>query len=233
MNSARVLNPTAPAGHGRRPPAWIAAIAILLAACGPGATAVPTASPSIVEPSVAPSIAASPGPSMSETPSPSEWSSAPPTASRPASEPPPSSVACATLPFVRASNALSVKVSDVRVGSHSGYDRIVFEFGEGLLPAIRIEVAKPPFVLDPSNLPVTISGSSFVRIKLTGVAVETVPASELDLRPGYPIVRELRSVAGYEGDSTWIAGLSRPVCGQITILTVPSRLVVDLLDTGD
>jgi hypothetical protein len=91
-----------------------------------------------------------------------------------------------------------------------------------------VEVVQPPFKLDPSDLPVTVAGSTFIRIKLTQVAVETVTPDEMDLRPGYPILREVRQVAGYEGDATWIAGLSGPACVRITLLDAPRRLVVDV-----
>jgi hypothetical protein len=127
---------------------------------------------------------------------------------------------------------LSIGVADVRVGSHLGFDRIVYEFSGGRLPAILIEPTAPPFKYDPSDLPVTIKGSAFLRIHLTHVAVETVKDSWSDQKPGYPILQELLATTGFEGDSTWIVGMSGPACAHISILQAPSRLVIDLVPTA-
>jgi hypothetical protein len=119
-------------------------------------------------------------------------------------------------------------MSDVRVGRHPGYDRIVYEFRAGKRPVIAVSPTEPPFKLDPSDLPVTIAGSAFIKIRLTSILNETMPASKLDQKPGYPMLLELRETAGYEGDSTWIAGLSGPACVRVSILDAPSRLVIDI-----
>jgi hypothetical protein len=209
-----------------------AILAVTLAACGPSATATPTAAtPSVVaSPSVAPSTTgtAAPTATVAPTPTPTVAPASPsptPTATPTAT---PAAFACTDLPYVRRSGSLSVRVADVRVGQHPGYDRIVYEFRAGKLPAIDIRVAQPPFKLDPSDLPVTIGGVSFIRIKLTHVAVETVPSGADDLKPGYPLLVELRQIAGYEGDATWIAGLAEPGCVRVSILRAPSRLVIDV-----
>ncbi len=210
---------------------WLPAAAILvlaIAACSPAATATPTsATPSpVASPSVAPSATGTPPATAAPTPTLAPASPSPtPTATSEVVPPP---FACTDLPYVRRSGSLSVRVADVRVGQHPGYDRIVYEFGAGKLPAIDIRVAKPPFKLDPSDLPVTIDGASFIRIKLTHVAVETVPSAADDLKPGLPLLVELRQIAGYEGDATWIAGFSGPVCVRVSTLRAPARLVIDV-----
>jgi hypothetical protein len=179
-------------------------VAVALAACGPSATATPTsATPSeTASPSVAPPVSVTPTPAAS--------------------------FACTRLPYVHKSGSLSVRVADVRVAQHAGYDRIVYEFRAGKLPAIDIRVVEPPFELDPSGLPVAIDGTSFVRIKLTQIAVETVPSGADDVTPGYPLLTELRQIAGYEGDATWIAGFSGPVCVHAYTPSSPARLVIDI-----
>lgn len=208
-------------------------LAVALAACGPSATASPSsATPLVASPSVGPSatggneaptatVAPTPTPTPTLAPaSPSATPTATPTAS-------PVAFACTSLPRIRHSGSIYVGVADIRVGRHPGYDRIVYEFRAGKLPAIDIREVEPPFKLDPSDLPVTIKGSAFIRIKLTNVAVETVPTDASDLKPGFPLLVELREIAGYEGDSTWIAGLAQPGCVRVSILAAPSRLVID------
>jgi len=217
-------------GRGRRPGAICAVLLLLLASCGPGATPAPSGpGPSSAAPTTSPGAPASTAPSIS--PSAPVTSGSP---SAPAPTPPPSAppIACSTLPFARASAAVAVGLTDVRVGSHAGYDRIVVEFAGTRLPAVRVEVVEPPFKLDPSDLPVTIGGSAFIQVKLTGVAVETVPAAAQDILAAAPVLVELRQTAGYEGDATWIAGLRGPSCARISFLTGPTRLVVDVARTG-
>jgi len=123
-------------------------------------------------------------------------------------------------------------MTDVRVGSHPGFDRIVYEFASGKRPSVRVTSVAPPFKLDPSDKPVTVDGTAFIQIKLTNVAVETVPDAANDIKPGYPTLVELRQIAGYEGDATWIAGLNGPAGVRVSILTAPSRVVLDVRPTN-
>ena len=63
-----------------------------------------------------------------------------------------------TLPVTDAGTAARAQITDIRIGEHVGYDRIVFEFAAGI-PEYRIEVAAPPFTQDPSGLPMNVAGS--------------------------------------------------------------------------
>ena len=184
----------------------------------PTATAQPT-----------PTATAQPTPTATAQPTPT--ATAQPTPS-PTTAPSAPAFACTKLPYSRASDVLSVRVADVRVGTHPGYDRMVWEFANGRFPDIEVQRAKPPFKLDPSDLPVTIDGTAFIKIRLNHVAVETVPADADDMTPGYPMLLELRQTAGYEGDATWIAGLAGPACVRVMILKNPARLVVDVAPAG-
>lgn len=208
----------------------LVALTLLVIGCGSAVgSAGASAPPASIAPTTAPaspSTAATPTPTITATPtaSPSPTPTASPLAT--------AAFACTRLPYVRPATTLSVRVTDVRVARHPGYDRIVYEFGSGRFPAIRITSVAPPFTLDPSGLPVTIQGTAFVQIKLTNVAVETVPAAANDMKPGYPILVELRQTAGFEGDATWIVGLNGPACVRVSILSAPSRLVVDVTPAG-
>ncbi len=119
-------------------------------------------------------------------------------------------------------------IGDVRVGSHDGYDRIVFEFvGEGT-PAVDIAPAEPPFVTDASGAPLDVPGTVFLRIRLTtatGYPTYTGPGS---FAPGFPRLTSLVRAGDYEGYVTWIAGLSGGGCYRVAVMTAPSRVVIDV-----
>ncbi len=211
----------------------VAALAIVLAGCG--STGTPSASSAVA---VTPTPTAQSTPSATTQPTPTPTTAPTPIAT-PEPTPTPTTApsatpafACTKLPYTRPNDVLSVRVADVRVGTHPGYDRMVWEFVNGRFPDIVVQRAKPPFKLDPSDLPVTIDGTAFLKIHLTHVAVETVPADADDMTPGYPMLLELRQTAGYEGDATWIAGLSGPACVRVMILKNPARLVVDVTPAG-
>jgi len=129
------------------------------------------------------------------------------------------------------------QISAVRGGAHADYDRIVFEFrGEGAtgaIPAIQIDVGTPPFTQDPSDLPISVSGVSFLILTLHGASTidpdgNPTYTGTTDYKPGLPILQELAMAGDFEAVSTWIAGLSGPACARITVVTDPSRLVIDL-----
>ncbi|MGH2488287.1 MAG: AMIN-like domain-containing (lipo)protein, partial [Candidatus Limnocylindria bacterium] len=138
----------------RRARSLIAAV-MVLAACAPSAS------------SPLPSTTA---PSPSSAASPTVESSAAPTATPTDSEtPPPGAVSfLCDRAFDEAGSIDIAHLADVRVGTHPGFDRIIFEFIEGGTPAYRLEPASPPFVEDPSGQPMTVNGSDFFLIALHG-----------------------------------------------------------------
>jgi hypothetical protein len=123
-------------------------------------------------------------------------------------------------------------LDDVRLGKHDSYDGAVFAFGGGDLPGYKIVPVSPPFKLIPSGKAVKVQGSSFVRITFTpasaldanGKPVYTGPS---DLKPGMPALRELVKIGDTKGKLDWIAGLDGTGCVRVTVLTSPSRIVID------
>ncbi|HEX9609263.1 MAG TPA: hypothetical protein VGA26_00615, partial [Candidatus Limnocylindria bacterium] len=71
------------------------------------------------------------------------------------------------LPFVEQATVPRAQIVDVRIGTHEGYDRVVFEFMDGT-PEIALERATPPFVQDGSGFPVDVEGESFLRLIMRG-----------------------------------------------------------------
>jgi len=198
---------------------------LLIASCtGPGSSVSP------------PGASYSPGPSTGPPPAsaiPSGTGTASPASSGPSAAATPSGssltgFACG-LPVTVAGTASGpnqARPTTVRLGSHAGYDRIVFEYLGTTMPAVRIERVQPPFTHDPSGLPLRVKGDSFVRIRLDGVAPTYTGAVDFVLAG--PEVIEMVRQGDYEGVQSWIVGLHRPACVRISELRSPARLVIDI-----
>jgi len=179
-----------------------------------------------------------PGPAAAATASPSAQPAASPTAT-PAPSPSPTVVAtvppstCAS--FSGGTSSMS-NVTDVRVGTSAGYDRIVIQF-DGPIPAYSVtSVDSSTFMADASGQTLQLQGTSGILIVVHGASGtalngrQTFTGSQ-DLTPGYPVLKEARQVGDFERVFKWGLGVSQPDCGHVnvTTLTGPDRLVVDIL----
>jgi hypothetical protein len=191
------------------------ALLVLFVACGPGAT--------------------SPNPTPSATPA----STATPSSGSASPEPEGGfgEFDC-DLPVELPATVDRAQIVDVRVGSHaagaSGYDRIVFEFQGPGIPEVILRVGTPPFTQDPSGLPLSVEGTSYLVLVLhgaTGVTPDgTVTYSgPTDFTPGFPTLTQFRQAGDFEAVSEWVAGLTGPSCPRVSTRADPSRLVIDLL----
>ena len=213
-----------------------AVIAVMAAAILGGCTSAssPAASTASLEPSLTPGVAsteptasATPTaaePTVSLTASASESASAEPSADLPGFACSPSTGLAATTP--------RATITDVRIGTHDGYDRVVFEFDSGI-PTVTVAAALPPFYEDASGLPVVVIGSAFLRVTMTGasavnpdgVVVYDGPNS---FTPGFPRLAHLVRGGDFEAVSTWYIGLNGGACLRVFALESPSRLVIDI-----
>ena len=67
------------------------------------------------------------------------------------------------LPIHEDATVARANITDVRTGTHHGYDRVVFEFAGGI-PEASLERAEPPFTQDASGAPIEVQGESFLRL---------------------------------------------------------------------
>lgn len=178
-----------------------------------GSSGSPIASASI-EPSV---------PASSVGPSPSATSE----------EPTESLPAFACVPSVTiASTTDRAQITDVRVGTHDGYDRVVFEFDSGLPDAV-IKGVLPPFYADGSGFEIEVTGSAFLEVSLhdasrvspDGVTTYDGPTS---FQPEFDRLVHLLEGGDFEAVSTWYLGLDGGSCFRVLTLSDPSRLVIDI-----
>jgi len=121
-------------------------------------------------------------------------------------------------------------IDAVRTGTHTGYDRITFEFKNGRTGSITITPqANTKFVRDAKGDTVTLAGTSGLLIKITGADNHTAFSGSTDIKTAnYPGILEVREVGDYEGTVQWGVGLSSSACYHATILSNPTRLVIDI-----
>jgi hypothetical protein len=200
----------------------VATVAVLAAGCT--AQASPSASPTA---SLQPSVpSATPG--GSEPPA-SDEPSATPGASDDLGE-----FTC-DLPVVEDATVARANITDVRVGTHDGYDRVVFEFAQGL-PEITLDRAEPPFTHDASGAPIDVGGESFLRLTMRGGTKQTDSGTSsytgpTEFEPDFATLVHLVEGGDFEAQSTWYFGLSAEACVRLDQLEGDggsARLVIDL-----
>jgi hypothetical protein len=123
----------------------------------------------------------------------------------------------------------------VAVAGHDGYDRVVFQFRNGL-PGYQVRYVEPPLREDGSGNVVELPGVAFVVIRMepaSGFDL-SVPEGELSYTgprriPGVDtsVVREVVRTGDFEAVLTWAVGLDARVPVRVTTLDDPARIVVD------
>jgi hypothetical protein len=194
---------------------------IILAGCNAGSPSVEPSGSSVAPSSVEPSGTAS------------TTASVEPSAGESATEPTESLPPFACTPSVSiASTTDRAQITDVRVGTHDGYDRVVFEFASGLPDAV-IEAALPPFYADPSGLEIDVAGTAFLKVTMHGASKVSPDGGvtyggATDFEPGFDQLVQLVEGGDFEAVSTWYLGLDGGGCIRVLTLAAPSRLVIDI-----
>jgi hypothetical protein len=125
-------------------------------------------------------------------------------------------------------------ITDVRVGTHDGYDRVVFEFRDGL-PEASLDRAEPPFTHDASGEPIDVEGESFLRLTMRGGTKQQDDGTSsydgpTEFDPGFPALVDLVEGGDFEAQSTWYIGLSAESCVRVLTLLEDgtARLIIDI-----
>jgi hypothetical protein len=181
----------------------------------PTATAAPSAEPTLA----AASSASQPATTDSREPVPSE-----------ALE----DFTCDELPIHEDATVARANIVDVRMATHDGFDRVVFEFVDGL-PEVTLDRAEPPFTHDASGAPLTVEGTSFLRLTMRGGTKQTDEGTSsydgpTEFDPELPTLVDLVEGGDFEAQSTWYLGLSAEACVRVMALTDDGapRLVIDV-----
>ncbi|MBF6171198.1 AMIN-like domain-containing (lipo)protein [Nocardia blacklockiae] len=148
-----------------------------------------------------------------------------------APEPPPT----ATTPQQGApSDDARLTVTDVRIGHHPGFDRVVYELGGVGNPGWRVQYTDRA-VQDGSGKPVDVAGRSILEVRIlgsaypwdSGVAQYEGPDPATD--PSAPGIAGVYRTLAFEGATQSFIGVNaeRPAF-SVSALENPSRLVVDV-----
>ncbi|MDQ2854101.1 MAG: hypothetical protein M3R32_04495 [Chloroflexota bacterium] len=124
------------------------------------------------------------------------------------------------------------QITDVRVGTHAGYDRVTFEFASGI-PDVQIAGVLPPFYKDPSGQALAVAGTAFLKVTMHG-GTKVSPSGAVtytgstNFSPGFGRLQQLVEGGDFEAVSTWYLGLNGGGCIRVLTLAGPSRLVIDI-----
>lgn len=196
---------------GNAPRRWVAQLIVagIVLACSATATQAPT-----------PTATTTPTATSSATATTGPFSSLP--------------AGCATEASGEAT-APRVTITDLKVQGFADYDVVEFDFDRGL-PTYRITQVQPPFVHDPSGLPLEVRGSSFYSIVLQGASIvdeELQPVYEgpTDFDAKLTRIQHVVLAGDFEAVSTWIVGLARQSC--LVVQALPGqRLVIGFVDAA-
>lgn len=120
-------------------------------------------------------------------------------------------------------------IDAVRTGTHAGYDRLTIEFKNGLPETVEVRPqTDTKFMTDPKGDTVTLAGQVGLRVKIYSADAHTAYSGPTDIKTGYSGLLEVRQLGDFEGYVTYGLGLSGPGCYTATILTNPTRLVIDI-----
>jgi hypothetical protein len=125
----------------------------------------------------------------------------------------------------------------VAVGRNEGFDRVVFQFRNGL-PGYRVEYVRPPIQEDGSGNRVQVEGNAFVLVRMElasgfdvatgeGELVYTGPRRLSGSDAGTSVVREVVRTGDFEAVLSWVVGLGDRVDFRVVTLENPARIAVD------
>ena len=205
---------------------------VAVSACGPQPEArpSPTAPGASASRTASPTIAPSPSALANARPSPSATGVA---TTEPSPEPSPAGACTRATGGNASSQAQRVAI---RVAHQSGFDRLVFEFGQSTapgpfgMPAYVVETATS--LSGPSGQPVTIGGSALFSARFQNASTQNPGGTPsytggTDLKPATPLIKQVKLVEDFERVLLWGTGLDHLACPKVSELSGPFRVVLD------
>ena len=136
--------------------------------------------------------------------------------------------------IVESSKTESALLTDVQVGHHPSFDRVVFEF-RNTLPGYDVRYVGRPYHQDPSDRVLKVAGRYLLQVvmhiasdaDLSRGSVSRTYTGPNRLEPHMPQIAEVVGAGGFEGVLTWLVGLNHRTAFRVNELDHPPRLVVD------
>jgi hypothetical protein len=122
------------------------------------------------------------------------------------------------------------RVVGIRVGRHTGFDRVVFDIDGPLPGAVAVRFVDR-VVADGSGQPVAVAGKAFLQVRFEGAqAHDDQGRATLATRTeaNLPAVEEVVLAGDFEGYVTVALGLTAAAPFRVLELTGPTRVVVDV-----
>ena len=146
-----------------------------------------------------------------------------------------SAAAASTPPFTvfakagPATTSQTAVLEHVRVGRHSTFDRVVFEFRAGT-PAWSARYV-PQVIHDGSGLPVRLPGNAFLHLVFRRTRIDRASAGPPPIvrTPRFATLLQLKEAGDFEGAVSFGLGLRRRVGFRGFRMTAPpGRVVIDI-----
>ena len=129
----------------------------------------------------------------------------------------------------------TAQLTDVTVGSHEGYDRVVLTF-DGELPGYDIGYVDGPVIEDGSGDPIELGGTHAISVRVSPASGAKLDGENVEMTydgpdrvdgPGNPVVEVVRA-GDFEAQITWAIGVDGEQPFKVSTLTGPTRIVVDV-----
>jgi hypothetical protein len=130
-----------------------------------------------------------------------------------------------------------VTVSDIRVGGHDGFDRVVLEIGGEGTPGWDVRHVDQPSSQGKGD-PVEVAGDAVLQVTLTGAGypydtgVEEYSAAAPLSAPDADTVTEVVFDATYEGTTVAFVGTTARAPFRVYLLEAPTRVVLEVAHAG-
>lgn len=134
-----------------------------------------------------------------------------------------------TISRVSRVNAPDGQMRVVRAAQNDGFDRVVFEFADGV-PSFLVSYAKPPILEETTMAPIEISGTAVLVVTFSFYFGENTsiyqgfPEGKLNL----PVLNEIKNIDSSEGVMSYALDLQGRHPFRVSTLASPARLVVDI-----
>lgn len=147
---------------------------------------------------------------------------------------PPSAPADAAPKRAQASGDAALTVTDISVGHHEGFDRVVYELGGTGTPGWEVEYVDRA-VQDGSGTAIDVAGQSVLEVRITGSVypfdsgVEPYSGPDPVVDPSAPAIAGVYRTIVFEGVTQSFIGVNgeRPAF-SVDALSNPTRLVIDI-----